>query len=188
MGLLDKIKASFGFTADNPVPAKAKFATREDVVYAPCSGVLVSLKEVNDEVVSAGLLGEGYGVMPVGDGILYAPCDCRVGATTVTNHAIGLSTENGVELLIHIGIGTVDMGGKGFERFVEPNEEVRAGTPLMRFDRAAIEAAGHEDVVIVAVSNADDFAGIDHVGESGTLLGGRPLVKLGDPLLVVRRA
>ena len=85
MGLLEKIKTSFGFTADNPVPAKAKFATREDVVYAPCSGVLVSLKEVNDEVVSAGLLGEGYGVMPVGDGILYAPCDCRVGATTVTN-------------------------------------------------------------------------------------------------------
>ena len=150
--------------------------------------MLVSLKEVNDEVVSAGLLGEGYGVMPVGDGVLYAPCDCRVGATTVTNHAIGLSTENGVELLIHIGIGTVDMGGKGFERFVESNEEVRAGTPLMRFDRAAIEAAGHEDVVIVAVSNADDFAGIDHVGESGTLLGGRPLVKLGDPLLVVHRA
>ena len=60
MGLLDKIKASFGFTADNPVPAKAKFATREDVVYAPCSGVLVSLKEVNDEVVSAGLRGSSH--------------------------------------------------------------------------------------------------------------------------------
>lgn len=187
MGLLEKIRTSFGWTPDAPAPAQAIFATRCDVVYAPLSGVLVSLKEVNDEVVSAGLLGEGYGILPVGDGVLYAPCDCRVGATTVTNHAIGLATADGIELLIHIGIGTVDMNGKGFERFVESNDEVRAGDPLIRFDRAAIEAAGHEDVVVVAVSNGDDFDAVDRIGESGTLLGGRPLVKLGDPLLAVRR-
>ena len=177
MGLLEKIRTSFGWTPDAPAPAQAIFATRRDVVYAPLSGV----------VVSAGLLGEGYGILPVGDGVLYAPCDCRVGATTVTNHAIGLATADGIELLIHIGIGTVDMNGKGFERFVESNDEVRAGDPLIRFDRAAIEAAGHEDVVVVAVSNGDDFDAVDRIGESGTLLGGRPLVKLGDPLLAVRR-
>lgn len=187
MGLLDKIKGAF-VSADGSVPpAAASFATRPDTVYAPVSGALVSLKEVNDEVVSAGLLGEGYGILPVGPAVLYAPVNGRVGATTVTNHAIGLSTEDGVEVLIHIGLGTVNMNGKGFHRLVEANQEVKAGDPLMTFDPDAIRLAGHEDVVVCVVSNPDDFEKVCHVGESNTLLGGRPLVKIGDPLLVVKR-
>ena len=177
MGLLDKIKSAFSTgSSDGQVPVSASFATRDDVVYAPVSGVLVSLKEVNDEVLSAGLMGDGYGIVPVG-----------IGATTVTNHAIGISTADGVEVLIHIGIGTVDMDGKGFTRYVEANDEVKAGQPLISFDRDAIAAAGHEDVVACVVSNPDAFQKIEHVGDSNTLLGGRPLVKLGDQLLVVRR-
>ena len=177
MGLLDKIKSAFSTgSGDGQAPVSATFATRDDVVYAPVSGVLVSLKEVNDEVLSAGLLGDGYGVVPVGNGVLYSPVNGRIGATTVTNHAIGISTADGVEVLIHIGIGTVDM-----------DDEVKAGQPLISFDRDAIAAAGHEDVVACVVSNPDAFQKIEHVGDSNTLLGGRPLVKLGDPLLVVRR-
>ena len=172
MGLLDKIKSAFSTgSSDGQVPVSASFATRDDVVYAPVSGVLVSLKEVNDEVLSAGLLGDGYGIVPVGNGVLYSPVNGRIGATTVTNHAIG----------------TVDMDGKGFTRYVEANDEVKAGQPLISFDRDAIAAAGHEDVVACVVSNPDAFQKIEHVGDSNTLLGGRPLVKLGDPLLVVRR-
>ena len=186
MGLFNKIRTALAGQVAG-VPAAASFATRAGVVYAPATGMLMSLREVNDEAVSDGLLGEGYGILPVGDGVLYAPCDCRVGATTVTNHAIGLSTADGVEILIHVGIGTVDMDGKGFERFVESNDEVSAGAPLIRFDSQAIAAAGHDDVIVVAVSNADDFDELEHVGDSGTLLGGRPLVKIGDPLLVVGR-
>ena len=163
MGLLDKIKSAFSTgSGDGQAPVSATFATRDDVVYAPVSGVLVSLKEVNDEVLSAGLLGDGYGIVPVGNA-------------------------DGVEVLIHIGIGTVDMDGKGFTRYVEANDEVKAGQPLISFDRDAIAAAGHEDVVACVVSNPDAFQKIEHVGDSNTLLGGRPLVKLGDPLLVVRR-
>lgn len=188
MGLLDKIKSAFSMgSGDGQVPVSATFATRDDVVYAPVSGVLVSLKEVNDEVLSAGLLGDGYGIVPVGNGVLYSPVNGRIGATTVTNHAIGISTADGVEVLIHIGIGTVDMDGKGFTRYVEANDEVKAGQPLISFDRDAIAAAEHEDVVACVVSNPDAFQKIEHVGDSNTLLGGRPLVKLGDPLLVVRR-
>ena len=117
MGLLDKIKSAFSMgSGDGQAPVSATFATRDDVVYAPVSGVLVSLKEVNDEVLSAGLLGDGYGIVPVGNGVLYSPVNGRIGATTVTNHAIGISTADGVEVLIHIGIGTVDMDGKGLDR------------------------------------------------------------------------
>lgn len=187
MGLLDKIMSTLSPSEDPKAPAKAKFATRDDVVYAPASGMLMKLREVNDEVVSAGLLGEGYGILPVGDGVVYAPVTGRIAVTTVTNHSIGLRTEDGVEIVIHVGLGTVNMDGKGFERFVEANDEVKAGAPLIRFDRAAIAQAGYEDVVVVAVSNADDFESIDFIAESGTTLGGRPLVKLGDPLLAVRR-
>lgn len=186
MGLLDKIKGAFTST-EKSAPAGAEFATRKDTVYAPVSGMLVSLPEVNDTVVSAGLLGEGYGILPVGPNVLYAPVNGRVGATTVTNHSIGLLTEDGAEILIHIGLGTVNMGGKGFTRFVESNDEVKAGQPLISFDADAIRAAGCEDVVVVAISNPQAFHAIEYVGESGTLLGGRPLVKLGDPLMVARK-
>ena len=187
MGLLDKIAATLGPSGDSEAPASAKFATRDGVVYAPASGMLMSLREVNDEVVSAGLLGEGYAILPVGDGVVYAPVNGRIAATTVTNHSIGLLTDDGVEIVIHVGIGTVNMNGKGFERFVEVNDAVKAGTPLIRFDRAAVAAAGYEDVVVVAVSNADEFSRIDLIADSGTLLGDRPLVKLGDPLMAVHR-
>lgn len=187
MGLFDKIKSAFTSSDGDVVPPAATFATRPDTVYAPVSGMLVSLQEVNDAVISGGLLGDGYGILPTGVGVLYAPVNGRIGATTVTNHAIGLSTADGMEILIHIGVGTVNMEGKGFRRLVEANDEVVAGQPLITFDLDAIRAAGYEDAVVCVVSNPEDFASIGHVGESGTLLGGRPLVKIGDPLLVAKR-
>ena len=187
MGLFDKIKSAFTSSDGAMVPPEASFATRPDTVYAPVSGVLVSLKEVNDEVISAGLLGDGYGILPTGAGVLYSPVTGRIGATTVTNHSIAIATAEGMEVLIHIGIGTVNMGGKGFKRIVEANDEVRAGQPLMTFSVDAIKLAGYEEVVACVISNPDAYDRIDHVGESGTLLGGRPLVKIGDPLLVARR-
>lgn len=187
MGLLSMIKGVITSSTTQDKPLSATFATRPDTVYAPLSGVLVPLKEINDTVLSAGLLGEGYGILPTGGHVLYAPVNGRVSATTVTNHAIGLLGEGGIEVLIHIGLGTVEMEGKGFSRLVEANRHVKAGDPLIVFDPEAIEAAGHENVVVVAVSNADENVSVEHVGDSGTLLGGRPLVKLGDPLLLVRK-
>lgn len=119
-------------------------------------------------------------------GTIYAPANGRIGATTVTNHSIGMITEDGLRVFIHVGLGTVEMNGKGFARFVEMGDVVKAGQPLISFDREAIKAAGHEDIVTVIVSELDRLKSIDHVGESGTLIGGNPLVKLGDPLLVAK--
>ena len=188
MSLFDKIKSAFVGADGKVTRPEATFATRPDTVYAPVSGVLMGLKEVNDEVISAGLLGDGYGILPTGSGVLYAPVNGRISSTTVTNHAIGLRTDDGMEVLIHIGIDTVKMEGKGFSRMVEANDEVRAGQPLMTFDVDAIKLAGYEEVIACVISNPDAFASIEHVGDSGTLLGGRPLVKIGDPLLVARKA
>ncbi len=95
-------------------------------------------------------------------------------------------TEDGLRVFIHVGLGTVEMNGKGFARFVEMGDVVKAGQPLISFDREAIKAAGHEDIVTVIVSELDRLKSIDHVGESGPLIGGNPLVKLGDPLLVTK--
>ena len=176
MGLLDSLKSTFTSTGEASVPPAASFATREGVIYAPVNGVLVNLDEVPDETIASGMLGQGYGIEPITDTI-YAPANGRVGATTVTNHSIGMITEDGLRVFIHVGLGTVQMNGKGFARFVEMGDTVKAGQPLISFDR---------DIVTVIISELDRLKSIDHVGESGTLIGGNPLVKLGDPLLVAK--
>ena len=186
MGLWSKVKNVFVPSNGAEQPQKATFATREDTIYAPVSGVLVSVQEVHDEVISSGLFGQGYGILPVGLDCVYAPCNARVTATNVTNHSIGLTTDTGIEILIHIGVGTIEMNGQGFTRYVHANDEVKAGNPLISFDAAAIEEAGYENVVVVTVVNADQYERIDLIGESGTLIGGRPLVKIGDPLMCVK--
>ena len=172
MNLLQKIKSTFFSPTAPEKPEPASFATRADTIYAPISGVLVSVQEINDEVIASGLLGDGYGIIPVG--------------ITVTNHAVGIMTDTGIEVLIHVGIDTVKMEGKGFVRHVEANDVVTAGTPLLSFDPEAIKAAGHEDMVTVVITNPQHFCKIDHVGSSNTMLAGRPLVKIGDALLVTR--
>ena len=176
MGLLDSLKSTFTSTGEASVPPAASFATREGVIYAPVNGVLVNLNEVPDETIASGMLGQGYGIEPI-TGTIYAPAN---------GHSIGMITEDGLRVFIHVGLGTVEMNGKGFARFVEMGDVVKAGQPLISFDREAIKAAGHEDIVTVIVSELDRLKSIDHVGESGTLIGGNPLVKLGDPLLVAK--
>lgn len=187
MGLIDRIRSTFFTEEGAPKPQAATFATVDNTVYAPVSGMLVDLTDVRDAAVSSGLLGDGYGIIPAGWSTVYAPVAGRISSTTVTNHAIGLSTPDGIDVLIHVGIDTVDMAGRGFTRFVEENDEVKAGDPLISFDPEAIKVSGHDDIVVCVVSNNEAFQGIDHVAESGTTVAGHPLVKVGDPLLVVHR-
>ena len=151
MGLLDSLKSTFTSSGEASVPPAASFATREGVIYAPVNGVLVNLSEVPDETIASGMLGQGYGIEPI-TGTIYAPANGRIGATTVTNHSIGMITEDGLRVFIHVGLGTVEMNGKGFARFVEMGDTVKAGQPLISFDREAIKAAGHEDIVTVIIS------------------------------------
>lgn len=124
------------------------------------TGKVIPLKEVNDGVFSEGVMGDGRAILPEND-TLYAPCD---GEVTVlmdeSRHACGLTLENGMEILLHIGIDTVEMQGDGFEYLVSLNQKVKQGTPLVRFDREKIRTAGHPDVTVCIVTeegNAKDF-------------------------------
>lgn len=124
------------------------------------TGKVIPLKEVNDGVFSEGVMGDGLAILPEND-TLYAPCD---GEVTVlmdeSRHACGLTLENGMEILLHIGIDTVEMQGDGFEYLVSLNQKVKQGTPLVRFDREKIRTAGHPDVTVCIVTeegNAKDF-------------------------------
>ncbi|MBM6952433.1 PTS sugar transporter subunit IIA [Enorma phocaeensis] len=186
MKLWDKIKGTVTPDSGVETPQAASFATRPDTIYSPVSGILMRLEEINDEVLSAHLFGEGYGILPTSR-TLYAPANGRIAATTVTNHSIGMLTDDGEEIIMHIGLGTVNMNGKGFTCFVNQGDVVKAGTPLIAFEPEAISSAGYEDVVTLIISNVGDSVRVNHIGSSGTLLGGRPLVKVGDPLLVVRK-
>lgn len=115
-------------------------------------GRVISLKEVNDGVFSEGIMGEGLAVLPENDTVS-APGD---GTVTVlmedSRHAVGLTMANGMELLIHVGIDTVDMKGDGFSYLVKEGEQVKTGTPLIRFDREKIRKAGHPDVTVCVVT------------------------------------
>ena len=124
------------------------------------TGKVIPLKEVNDGVFSEGVMGDGLAILPEND-TLYAPCDGEVTVLMYeSRHACGLTLENGMEILLHIGIDTVEMQGDGFEYLVSLNQKVKQGTPLVRFDREKIRTAGHPDVTVCIVTeegNAKDF-------------------------------
>lgn len=116
-------------------------------------GKAITLEEVGDGVFSAGVLGRGMAVEPE-DETVYAPADGEIAALMEdSKHACGLKLANGMELLIHVGIDTVDMAGDGFEYLVTLGQKVKAGDPLLRFDRTKIKAAGHRDVTVCVIPN-----------------------------------
>lgn len=130
-------------------------------------GKVIELKEVNDGVFSEGVMGEGIAMIPEND-TLYAPVDATVSVLMQdSRHACGLTLDNGMEILLHIGIDTVDMKGEGFRYLVSEGQKVLAGMPLIKFDRAKIRAAGHPDTTVCIVTESGDaknmkfFTGID---------------------------
>ena len=127
--------------------------TKETVTLkAYLTGEVISLKEVGDGVFSEGVMGEGLAIKPEND-TLYAPVDATVTVLMEdSRHAVGLTMENGMEILLHVGIDTVDMQGDGFTYFVTENQEVKAGEPLIRFDREKIKKAGHPDVTVCVIT------------------------------------
>ncbi|MDC7289510.1 PTS system trehalose-specific EIIBC component [Blautia schinkii] len=124
------------------------------------AGKVIPLAEVGDGVFSEGIMGDGMAIIPENE-TLYAPVDAEVAVLMPeSKHACGLKLDNGMEILLHIGIDTVGMNGDGFEYLVEEGQKVSAGTPLIKFDRAKIKAAGHPDVTVCIVTeegNAQDI-------------------------------
>lgn len=138
-------------------------------VYAPVSGKVIPSTEIPDETFAAGVLGSGVGIEP-NEGIVLAPFDGEIASVTDTKHAVGISSPDGMELLIHVGVDTVAMNGDGFECFVTEGQNVKAGEKLISFDREKIHAAGHPDCVVVLVTNSDDYENLTiETGECQTL-------------------
>ena len=140
------------------------------VVTTPVNGKVVPMEKIPDDTFASGVLGKGVGVQPNG-GIVTAPFAGKVTQVADTNHAIGLETADGLELLIHVGVDTVDMNGVGFTPKVKVGDTVRPGQELLAFDRAAIKKAGHPDVVVVMLTNADEFGTVECAPEGEVTLG-----------------
>lgn len=128
-------------------------------LYAPLTGTVIPLEEVPDETFSAGILGQGLAIRP-DDPTVYAPFDGTVIQTVDSKHAVGLRSADGMEVLIHVGIDTVDMNGQGFTLYCKEGDTVRRGQRLLTFDPKAIEAAGHPTVTVVIVTNSDDYQAV----------------------------
>ena len=115
------------------------------------SGEAITLTDVNDGVFSAGVLGEGMAIRPTTE-TLTAPCDGEICTVADTNHAVGIQLDNGLQLLLHIGLETVGMEGKGFTVHVKNGQKVSCGQKLVTFSRDAIKAAGCADTVVMVVT------------------------------------
>ena len=135
----------------------------QTIITAPIAGDILPLNQVQDDVFATGVLGEGVAIIPTGDTVV-APCAGIVTTLFPTGHAVGLTTETGVELLIHIGIDTVQLNGQGFTTLIEQGALVQAGDPLIKIDQQQITSAGYLLETPVIVTNSQQFTKIDLVG------------------------
>lgn len=142
--------------------AKEALERVDITVTAPVDGELVQLEKVNDPVFSSKALGEGVAVIPE-EGVIKAPEDCEVSVLYETGHAIGLKLNSGVELLIHIGIDTVNLNGKFFEKHVQQGDRIKKGSVIVTFDQESIKKAGYDPIVCMIVSNSGEYRAIAHV-------------------------
>ena len=171
-----KIPAAPAAPAPAAAPA-APAASAKDTVLAAClTGTVVPLAEVKDEAFASGALGDGIAIEPA-VGELVAPADGEISSTFDTHHAVGMTTVDGAELLMHIGIDTVKLGGKHFTYLVNEGDKVRKGQPLIRFDIEAIKAEGYPVTTPLIVCNTDEYAAVTPKA-SGTVKQGDALLEL----------
>ena len=169
---LDGISAA---TAPQRAPAPAPAKKRDAVLCAHMSGAVVPMGEVQDEAFATCVLGEGAAIEP-SEGRLYAPADAEVDNLFDTHHAIGLVTSEGVEVLLHIGINTVELAGQHFTAHVEVGQKVKKGDLLISFDMEAIKAAGYLCTTPMIVCNTDDYQSVKTLAQ-GDIKPGAPLVE-----------
>lgn len=143
-----------------------------DIVYAPCNGTVIPLKEINDGVFSEGYIGEGLAIEPV-DGSFYAPFDCSVAMVFDTHHAIALHTANDTELILHVGLDTVKLNGQHLEVFVQEGQEIQKGDLILRADLEGIQSAGCRTVTPVIITGAGGAESVEllktgpvHIGDA----------------------
>ena len=151
MGFFDRLFGGRAKTAE-----ETRFPGEKMVVKAPMDGIVLPLEQLPDETFAAAILGPGCGIEPTGSTV-YAPFDGKVTSIVSTLHAVGLESTEGIELLIHIGIDTVELGGRFFKALVRVGDRVKAGQKLIEFDRESVVKAGYDVTTPVIVTNTNDF-------------------------------
>ena len=142
----------------NALKGKLGFGKKEgEVIGSPIEGKAVAISEVSDPTFGQEILGKGMAVIPT-VGKVVAPVDGRIEMIFDTKHAISMKTAGGAELLIHIGLDTVNLKGEPFTAHVSAGQEVKAGTPLIRFNRQKIKEAGYSDVTVCVITDGADAA------------------------------
>ena len=144
-------------------------------IYNPIEGKIIPLSAVNDPTFAGGILGKGIGIKP-SDGNVYAPFDGKVDSLISTNHAIGICSKAGVEVLIHIGIDTVKLNGKYFTAYVEEGKEFKKGELLLSFQKEEIKKAGYDITTILVITNSDDYSDIEIVAMGESMIGEKVMV------------
>lgn len=142
-------------------------------IYAPIKGMYIELKDIPDQVFSAGILGNGCGIEPEVSNVV-SPVNGIISTIAETKHAIGITAENGMEILIHVGMDTVKMQGNGFDVKVKEGQKVSCGTCLMQFDMDIIREAGYPVTTAFVITNSDDYASKFYTGkiyEQGEIIG-----------------
>ncbi len=150
------------------------FKPEEEIVGAPVAGKVVPVSEVNDPTFSEGIVGQGVAILPTGNEVV-APCDAVVDVMFETGHAVSITTAFGAEVLIHVGLETVKLGGQHFTVHVKKGDHVKAGQLMIEFDREAIAAEGYDTITPVVICNAEEF------GKLTTTTGG--VVAVGDRII-----
>ena len=171
-----KTSAAPAAPAPATAPAAPAAAAKDTVLSACLNGTVVPLAEVKDEAFASGALGDGIAIEPT-DGELVAPADGEISSTFETHHAVGMTTVDGAELLMHIGIDTVKLGGKHFTYLVSEGDKVKKGQPLIRFELEAIKAEGYPVTTPLIVCNTDAYAAVA-AKASGTVKQGDALLEL----------
>ena len=171
-----KTPAATAAPAPAAAPAAPAAAAKDTVLAACLTGTVVPLAEVKDEAFASGALGDGIAIEPA-VGELVAPADGEISSTFDTHHAVGMTTVDGAELLMHIGIDTVKLGGKHFTYLVNEGDKVRKGQPLIRFDIEAIKAEGYPVTTPLIVCNTDEYSAVTPKA-SGTVKQGDALLEL----------
>ena len=142
--------------AKEDVNSTGTLSVGEETIASPLTGQVVNISQVNDEVFSQNIMGQGIAVMPEDD-YVYAPFDGVVKVLFPTKHAIGLESNNGIELMIHVGLETVELDGELFETFVSEGDSIKKGDRLIKFNREGISQKGYENITPIIVTNSDQF-------------------------------
>ncbi len=159
------------------VMARGDVAPAGSQLKSPLKGKIIALSAVPDETFSQGILGEGVAIDP-SEGLVTAPCDATVAQVFRTQHAIGLVSKDGAEILIHVGIDTVKMNGRGFEALVKQGDQVKTGQKLLKFDLELVRKEAKSTITPVVITNTADFKSVKVSAKSGTVSGSDTLITI----------